>query len=224
MVVKHEEPLRQFVLNNISWDTYEKLLEEIGPTHYRLTYDEGDLEIMTLSFYHDNVGRWIGRLIFFVALELQLSICSGGSTTLKHSLRKKGLEPDECFWIKHEANMRGKKSWNVLTDPPPDLAVEVEISSSALNRLGIYAALKVPEIWRYDGDTFRVMILAPNGKYKEKGKSLAFPTLPIEDFSRFVGRLGSEEEVKLAQDFIAWLRTEIVPKKNGRAGRKNGRR
>src|SRR5207249_815795 len=100
-------------------------------------------------------------------------ICSGGATTLKRSLRKKGLEPDKSFWINHEADMRGKKEWDALTDPPPDLVVEVDITSSSLDRLGIYAALEVPEIWHYDGQAFKVLVLGHHGKYKEKTKSPA---------------------------------------------------
>jgi Uma2 family endonuclease len=221
MIAIREKPIERFVLHNISWGTFEKILDEIGETHHRVAYDNGDLEFMTISFGHEHLGTWIGRLIFLVALELQMSICTGGSTTLKQSLRKKGLEPNESFWIANESHMRGKKKWNILRDPPPDLAVEIEISRSVLDRLGIYAALKVPEVWRCDGEIFQVLILGANGKYKEKARSLAFPPLPMAEFARFVSRVDGDEEVKLTQEFLAWLRTDVVPK-NG-AGRKNGR-
>jgi Uma2 family endonuclease len=224
MIAVTERPLERIVLHDISWETYESILREIGASHYRLTYDEGDLEIMTLSFGHENAGRWLGRLIFLLALELQIPLCSGGSTTLKRSLRKKGLEPDECFWIKHEQDMRGKKEWDAATDPPPDLAVEIDITRSSLNRQSIYAALQVPEIWRYDGETFKVLVLGPGGKYREKAKSPTFPWLPLGEFAGFVGKLGSADEVRLTQEFTAWLRVNVVPKKEGGAARKNGAR
>ncbi len=86
---------------------------------------------MTLSFGHEHAGTWIGRLIFFLALELNVPVCSGGSTTLKQALRRKGLEPDECFWIKHEKAMRDKTTWNAVTDPPPDLGVSRSTSRAA---------------------------------------------------------------------------------------------
>jgi hypothetical protein len=117
--------------------------------------------------------------------------------------------------------MRGKKEWDVLIDPPPDLAVEIDITRSSLDRQGIYAALQVPEIWRYDG-TFTVLVLGPNGKYKQRLKSLTFPWLPLADFARFVDDLGSEEETRLSQSFIEWLRADVAPKKNALPGRKNG--
>ncbi len=178
---------------------------------------------MTLSFEHENVGEWIGRLIIFLTLELNIALCSGGSTTLKRSLGRKGLEPDKCFWIKHEKAMRGKKEWDALADPPPDLAVEIDITRSSLDRQSIYAALQIPEIWRYDG-TFKILALGPNGKYKEKLKSPTFPWLPVAGFARFVAALGSDEETRLSQEFIEWLRAEVAPKRSTSRGRKNGRR
>jgi Uma2 family endonuclease len=210
MIAAGERTLQQLLLPNITWETYETLLDEIGATHYRLTYDDGDLEIRTLSFGHENVSRWIGRLIFFLALELDMALCSGGSTTLKQGLRKKGLEPDDCFWIKHESAMRGKQEWDALVDPPPDLSVEVDITRSSLDRQGIYAALRVPEIWRYDGHTLKVLVLGANGKYRARSKSPAFPTLPLDDFAQFVGKLGKADEVYLIKEFCEWLRAEVV--------------
>jgi Uma2 family endonuclease len=222
MIATVDKPLEHLVLSNISWQTYEQILDEMGDCHYRLTYDDGDLEVMTLSFGHENAGRWIGRLIFFLALELGMPLCTGGSTTLKQALCKKGLEPDECFWIKHEVDMRGKKEWNALADPPPDLGVEVDITRSSLDRQGIYAALRVPEVWRWDGRTLKVLVLGVNGKYRARAKSVAFPSLPLDGFARFITKLGSADEIHLIQEFMAWVRAEVVSRR-GSAGRKNGR-
>jgi Uma2 family endonuclease len=212
MIAVPERQPEHIVLNHISWKAYETLLREVGERHVRLTYDDGDLEIMTLSFGHENAGEWIGRLIFFLALEMKVPLRSGGSTTLKKFLRRKGLEPDKCFWIKNEQAMRGRKTWNVRSDPPPDLAVEIDITRSSLDRRAIYAALEVPELWHYDGETFRVLILGPNGKYREKSRSLAFPSLPLRDFARFVDRLWTTDEMSLIQEFIAWIRADFTSK------------
>jgi Uma2 family endonuclease len=220
MVAVIEKPLSHMVLPRISWETFEKILDEMGDSHYRITYDNGDLEFMTLSFEHESFAEWIGRLIFFIALELRIPLASGGSTTLKQSLRKVGLEPDRCFWLQHENAMRGKKKWNPRTDPPPDLAVEIDITSSWLDRLAVYAALQVPEVWRYDGKALKVLVLAANGKYREKARSSAFPTLPLARFSRFIAKLGSDDEITLIQEFTAWLRAEVV----GKTGRRNGKK
>lgn len=207
MIAAKERFEQRFVLHAVSWEGYETLLREIGDRHLRLTYDNGDLEFMTLSFGHENAGEWIGRLIFFLAIEWSLAICSGGSTTLKKAIRKKGLEPDKCFWIEHESAVRGKKEWDADTDPPPDLVVEVDISRSSLNRLSIYAALGVPEIWHFDGQSFRVMTLSSAGEYVERSKSRAFRSLPVKKLARFVTRLGELDEVTLIQEFRDWIRT-----------------
>src|SRR6266542_3146074 len=223
MVAVIERPLEHMVLPHISWDTFERILDEIGETHYRVTYQRGRLEFMTISFKHDHFGRWLGRLIFFVALEMKIPLCSGGSTTLKEALREVGLEPDDCFWIKHEKHMRDKEKWNARIDPPPDLAVEIDITTSWLDRLEIYAALEVPEVWRFDGELLKVLVLSANGKYKERAKSVAFPSLSMDGFTRFVKKLGSADEVSLVEEFTEWLRTSVAFKKGG-GERKNGRR
>jgi Uma2 family endonuclease len=223
MVAVIDKPLEHMVLPHISWETFERVLDEIGETHYRVTYLRGRLEFMTISFEHDSYGEWMSRLIYLVALELGTHLCSGGSTTLKLALKNAALEPDRCFWIKNAHRMRGKKQWDALADPPPDLAVEIDITSSWLDRLEIYAALKVPEIWRFDGETLKLLVLGASGKYKERTKSVAFPTLPMDDFVRFVKRLGSVDEIPLGQEFTEWLRSDVVAKKTS-GERKNGRR
>src|SRR5437016_3795766 len=111
------------LLENVAWETYERLLREAGERHIRMTYDNGDLEIMTLSFGHENLGEIIARFIAILTLELGMSLRSGGSTTLRKKLKRKGLEPDKCFWIKNAKAMRDKTKWDPKLDPPPDLAV-----------------------------------------------------------------------------------------------------
>src|SRR5207248_556017 len=114
-----EEPVQQFCLHNISWQTFENVLDDIGERRCRFSYLNGDLEFMTLSLEHESYGKWIGNLILLIAMELKVPLRSGGSTTLKRSLRKAGLEPDECFWIANAPAIRGKKRWNAVSDPPP---------------------------------------------------------------------------------------------------------
>jgi Uma2 family endonuclease len=119
MVAVRNRQTERIILHDVSWQGYETLLHEIGEKNVRLTYDEGDLEIKTLSFGHENVGEWLGQLVFFLALELKTPLSSGGSTTLKQALPSKGLEPDKSFWIRHEKMMRGKKEWEARKDRRP---------------------------------------------------------------------------------------------------------
>src|SRR6266404_4430826 len=102
------EQRQHMVFSHVSWGTFERLLDEIGEVHRRAAYYNGDLEFMTGSYEHDRFAEWIGRLIFFVALELKTPLASGGSTNLKAALLEVGLEPDRCFWTAHEKHMRSK--------------------------------------------------------------------------------------------------------------------
>ena len=95
-----------------------------------MTYDEGELEIMTVSHEHESYGALLGRLVEMLTFELNIPIHSGGSTTFRRVLKKKGLEADECYWIQNERLMRGKKDFDIEADPPPDLAIEVEITQT----------------------------------------------------------------------------------------------
>jgi Uma2 family endonuclease len=217
------------LLENISWGTYERLLKEAGQRHIRFTYDDGKLEIMTLGFGHENYSSLISYLIMALMLELNIPIRSGGSTTLKRKRMKKGLEPDKCYWIKNESRMRGKTEFDPRKDPPPDLAVEIDISRSSLDRMAIYAALGVPEVWRFDEESFLVYQLQADGRYEARSQSLSFPFLPIAEVERFLRQSQSRDETSLLRDFCSWVRLNLLPASNAssakpkKPGKGNGR-
>jgi Uma2 family endonuclease len=226
MIAPLHEPPSYLLLDNVSWETYEGLLRDLEGQHRRITYDEGSLEIMTLSHEHEFSGELLGRFVHMLTFELDIPIHSGGSTTFKRKKRAKGLEPDKCYWIQNERRMRGKKTFDIDADPPPDLALEVEVTRSALNRMGIYAAIRVPEVWCYDGEFLRVRHLAANGKYQEKHKSLAFPFLPMKDLARFLATADAQDETTLLRSFCQWVRETVAPMWRGNASKsgKNGRK
>src|SRR5258708_2524838 len=148
VVLQSDEPL---VLENIRWSTYQALLRDLGDRPIHLTYDQGRLEIMTLSSQHEILRTLLGRLIESLTLELNIPIKSLGSVTIARKELQRGLEADECYYIAQELLVRGKMKLNFKKDPPPDLAVEVDISRSSKSRQSVYAALGVPEMWRFDG-------------------------------------------------------------------------
>lgn len=219
-------PERQYMLlENISWETYERLLREAGERHVRMTYDNGDLEIMTLSFAHENAGEVLAALILLLALELGIAFTPGGSTTLRRKLKRKGLEPDKCFWFQHERAMQGKAKWKAEKDPPPDLALEIDISRSSLNRASIYAALRVPEVWRYNRKTLRVFRLTAQGTYQIETQSGLFPFLPVAELVHFVKRSNADDHLTMLQHFREWVRAEVLPRYEAwkQRSKKNGR-
>jgi Uma2 family endonuclease len=198
------------VLEHISWDTYETLLEEIGERPIRLNYDNGTLEIMTLSFPHEHYKRILARLIDVVTEELNIPVCSGGSLTLKRKSRKKGMEADECWWITHAHEMRGKKRYNLKSDPPPDLSIEVDVTNSWLDRMAIAAAVRIGEVWHFDGQSFRFFTLQ-GGKYEVSESSTLFPFLPKAEIVRFLKSSDDTDETTLVRSFRKWVRETLVP-------------
>ena len=178
--------------------------------HIRLTYDNGSLEIMTVSPRHEWSKRLIGRMIEAMTEELNIPIRSGGSTTFKKELVKKGLEPDECYWVANEPAVRGRADLDIEVDPPPDIAVEVGISTSVLNRLGIYAALGVSEIWRSEGRR------SSSPSSRMTGLTLPWPRARVSLAA--LGRAGPIPEASTTmgetpwiRSFRAWVRTELAP-------------
>jgi Uma2 family endonuclease len=188
-------------LSGIDWQTYSRLLRAFSenPT-VRLTYDRGELEIMSPLLEHDDEGRFLGRLVAVLTEELGLPLKSGGSVTMRQRRRGRGIEADECFWITNAPRMAGRRRLDLRTDPPPDLAIEVDVSRSSLNRFSIYAALKVPEVWRLEGDDLSFHVLGEDGSYRRADFSRAFPLITPVDL------LGSLKQARQAGDDNAVIR------------------
>jgi Uma2 family endonuclease len=201
---------QRFVLDGISWETYEALLADIGDRPVRLAYSRGRLEIMSPSMDHKWLKRLIGRLIEVLTMELGIPIKSCGSTTLKRRLLACGLEPDERYYIASEERVRGRKKIDPKSVPPPDLAIEIDITSSALNRLGIYASLRIPEIWHFKDEKLESLQLRRDGKYVPRHRSRAFPQIALSDIARFLARRGEMDETSLVLSFPRWVRRKFA--------------
>ncbi len=199
---------QRLVLYGEPWQSYLRLLHIFDERrHLRITYDRGALEIMTLSPEHERWKRLIGRLIETLTEELGLPLAEYGSMTIKRRKKLRGLEPDECFWIQNESLVRNLKKYDLRRDPPPDLVVEVDISRSAVNRMGIYAALNVPEVWRLRNDRLEFNILGDDGKFAVQSTSRAFSAISSEDINRFLERRGGTELNALVREFREWVRS-----------------
>ncbi len=204
-------PSHRLVLYDVDWRTYGRFLRLFSDRPgVHLTYDRGVLEIMTLSYPHENFGHIIGRFILVLTEELGLPVNQGGSTTFRRRKRKRGLEPDECYWIQSEPLVRGKDEINLRTDPPPDLALEVDITRSSLNRLGIYAALGIPEVWRLERQIPICYLLGEDGSYATSPHSRAFPGLKPSDLGRFLARRGQMDENALVREFRTWVHEHVA--------------
>ena len=179
-------------LDGVSWAFYQNMLAEVGESHVRLTFDQGRLEILSLLPIHEQVKKVLTRLIEAHADEMHLTIEGLGSTTFDRGDLQKGLEPDECYYIANAKAVIGKEDFDWTIDPPPDLAIEVDISRPDVARQPIYAALGVAEIWKYDG---RAVVslhrvggdrTSSEARYVAAEESLAFPELPMGELNRFL--------------------------------------
>jgi Uma2 family endonuclease len=200
------------VLHNVSWDTFEKLLQETGDSRpgKRFAYCDGDLEIMSPLARHEGFNDLFKHFVLILAEETSTRIKSAGSLTCKLEAIKKGLEPDSCFYIQHFDDIIGLKDIDMARHPPPDVAIEVDITNSSMNKFPIYEGLKVPEIWRYDGTKLRLYHLMKNGKYAEQPSSLAFPTLRFADkMAEILARSAEMDDVQAVAEFRAWVRQNI---------------
>ena len=133
-----------------------------------------------------------------------------GSMTFKRPRKQRGLEPDECYWIQNEPLVRGKDEIDLRKDPPPDLVLEVEVSRTAVNRMGVLAVLGVPEVWRFDGKTIHVHLLGADGRYIESSTSRSFPFLPVTQLVRYLNRRKTLGNAALIREFRTWVRDQIA--------------
>jgi Uma2 family endonuclease len=196
-------------LENIRWPTYLALIEDLGEHRGRLTYDQGRLEIVSPSVKHERLKRFLGRLIEAFTEELGIKIASVSSTTFNREDLSRGVEADECYYVQNEPAVRGREEIDLVRDPPPDLAVEVEVSRRLLARIPIYAAMGIPEVWRYDGTSLRVCRLDSDGEYRESPKSAVFPALPLPELARFLSLRSRLDETELVRSFRAWVRSHF---------------
>lgn len=200
------------LIRNVSWEDYEAFLDWLGDhNEVKVNYSDGKMEIMAPLIKHDREKSVTGRLFERLCEELDQETCSGGGVTLKKRLAEKGLEPDECYWLRNEAAMRGKQELDLEFDPPPDLAIEVENTRTILARLPIYAGIGVPEVWRWHDERFEVLVLGADGEYRASETSPSFPDLPMAGFSRFVARCYDVSELTLVKEFVAWVREGMPP-------------
>lgn len=208
-VVASGEGESRVVLHKVSWETFEALLAETDRAGVRFTYDEGVLEIMSPSTKHERIKTLLARLIETMTLELGIPIASSGSSTLKTQLKQKGIEPDECYYVANEPRVRGKMEIDLNDDPFPDLAIEIDISSSSLDQLRVYAALGISEVWICDGQAIQVYQLGEDKSYVPVDRSPSFPFLPTDQVEGFLGRAHTADETTWLRSFQAWVRTEL---------------
>lgn len=195
---------QRIVLHDISWETYERLLADgMERSVPRVTYDRGELELLGPSPEHESANRTLAFLVEVIAIEWSIDIVNVGSMTFKREALQQGCEPDSSFYIQNEERLRDLGQFDAAIDPPPDLVIEIEITRSAIPKLPIFAAMGVPEIWRWDGDRIVVLHLR-NGGYAETNVSAALPPLTSEVLTGFLKASQTLRRTEWTRQVRAW--------------------
>jgi Uma2 family endonuclease len=196
------------VMSGVSWQTYDRLRRELdeASSNVRITYDRGRMVLMSPTPRHDKWTELIGQLIEALADERGMLISAYGSTTWKREDLARGLEADKCYYVQHAEAMRGKLDIDLSVDPPPDLAVEIEVTHLPINKPAIYASLGVPELWQYDGERVECLQLQSDGRYAPARTSRAFSGFHPADLHQFVSMFPQSLDGEIVRAFRESLR------------------
>ena len=195
-----ETPETRMVLRNVSWETFVALADEREGSVPRMTYDEGVLEMMSPKRKHENLGCLIGRMIEAYSEIRGIEILSVASVTVKRSDLQKTYEADESYYVSNIDRVLAKEELDFEVDPAPDLVVEIELTSSAIDKLELFAAMQVREVWRHDGDTLQVYRWT-DGQYEPIASSVELPGLEASLMDRFLGQRLQSGETTLIRAF-----------------------
>jgi Uma2 family endonuclease len=197
--------------HDVSWDEYEELLEQVGEAPgLRISYDNGSLCVMTISSEHEKYASFINSLTTAIKLRLRIDILAFGSATMRKRKRKKGNEPDACFYVQTASLIGNRIHLDFETDPPPDIAVEIDVHHDSRSKFPIYAALGVPEIWRYDGQAMTIYRLADEDaqeQYVAVDTSSALPMLSATLLTEIIERMRTDGELSALLTFDEWLQS-----------------
>jgi Uma2 family endonuclease len=200
---------QRVTLHGISWQTYQRLLVELGDQRSsRLAYVQGVLEITMPSDRHETYKKLLERMIETLTEELNLPAKSFGSTTLNRADLQRGAEPDSCYYIQHVGQIEGRQV-DLTTDPPPDLVIEVDISSPSSRRIDVYRQLGVPEIWRYLGGSVQIYRLQ-DGEYAPCDLSPSFPLVSPAVVNQFLQQAETQDDTTFIRAWRRWIQQQVA--------------
>ena len=198
-------PDQRILLHGINWETYESILEAHKSRSLpRFTYDRGSLEIMSPSPEHERLKELASLFVNAAAEGMDVDLEGLGSTTFRREDLKRGFEPDSCFYVQSVKRVRGKIELDMTVDPPPDLTIEIDITSPSINRFPLFAQLGVPEVWRYDGERWMILALE-GGEYVERKESIALPGLTAAQIAHFI----EEGRTMRRPEWLRWVRDSV---------------
>jgi Uma2 family endonuclease len=216
--VTRSRPLPGVVFEDITWDDYEDQLRIVGNRRIRVNYDSGRMELMSPLWQHGNGASLLGLMVHELVMELDIQYEPADPVTLKRPDLEKGVEPDRLFYFgENAAQVQKIRDLDLTISPPPDLVIEVDITSSSVPRLPIFAALGIPEAWRIDDDDdLQFLHLQPDGTYLLQTRSRAFPALLAAEAARFLEQGQGANKTAWIKTFRAYVRDVLAPQNPAR--------
>lgn len=201
-------PGGRLCLEDVPWNEYESLLAEVtDQPHYRISYDQGELEIMSTSARHEIWKVLFAHLLAVLAEELNLNLYSLGSMTFKLPQFAQGVEPDDCFYLHRAAQVMGLDELDLQVDPGPELIIEIDITHGSLDKFPIYANLGVEEVWRRDKKALYFYRRA-GASFEQVETSDLFPFLTAADLLPFLEQGKQQGVVPMIRAFRHWVRQQ----------------
>ncbi len=195
------------IFHNVTWEEYEELLAQVGEAGgLRISFNDGTLKVMTLSDEHEKYAVFFNRLVSALSLRLHINILFFGSATMRKREKSKGNEPDASFYVQTAAKIGNRIHRDLAVDPPPDVVVEVDIHHDSRDNYPVYAALGVPEIWRYYGQEMTIYHLQ-EADYVSAETSRALPMLGSRVLTEYLKRMQQDGEFNAILAFDEWLQS-----------------
>jgi Uma2 family endonuclease len=199
--VDHLPPGGTLMFQQVPWEDYEKLLNDlVDRPGVRVSYDEGRLEIRSPLPEHEEYKESLYSMARVFAEVMSIDLETRGSATWKRKKLRKGSEPDTCFYVANGSRIIGRRTIDLESDPPPDVVVEIDTTNESLSKFPIYSALRVPEIWRYDGKRTSLYVLHGQS-YSEVTESPSFPGLTAQMIGLFLDDTKSRGQTKALAAF-----------------------
>jgi Uma2 family endonuclease len=201
------------VFRDVGWSDYGAMLRIVGERPIRVIYDRGTMEVFMPSFGHEEDAHLLGRVVETLTDELDIPVKAGRTTTHKREDLDRGTEPNQSYWFHEKARrMVGKRQLDLAVDPPPDLVIEVDVTSSSLKRFPIFAAMGIAEVWRHAGPSLEFLHLQDDGTYQARDLSRNFPTLPVAEVARFLELGRNDEETAWVRSLRVFIRDRLAPR------------
>ena len=200
----------RIILRDVPWSTYLALRDSPENEHVRMSYDQGVLELMSPSALHEIYARLLDRFVHEVTTESAKPLVCLGATTWRWEPDERGLEADNCYYIDNASAVESKTEIKLQVDPPPDLAIEVDLSSSSISKLPIYESLQIPEVWRFDGESMQFLHLSDRG-YIDSTTSRALPWLASDQLVQLLAEHPGANMTNWGLKVRRWMQETVLP-------------